>query len=80
MVNIRENVRHSITNKLSESRSKQLALDKVHDICHCLFTEKMSSSDVAKLFRISYDTVQKIQIRKNYSYISELYDEEVFND
>lgn len=75
-----ENVRHSINNKLSESRSKQLCLDKVHDICHCLFIEKMTPSEVAKHFKISYDTVQKIHVKKNYSYISELYEIERFND
>lgn len=75
-----ENVRHSIVNKLSESRSKQLYLDKVHDICHCLFIENMSVVDVSKHFKISYDTVQKIYSKKNYTYISELYEIERFND
>lgn len=79
-VTCRENVRHSITNKLSESRSNQLCLDKVHNICHCLFKENMTSSEVAKLLKVSYDCVQKIYSKKNYKYISELYEIEVFND
>ena len=74
------NVRHSIINKLSESRSNQMGLDTVHDICHCLFVERMTTAEISKKFGVSRDSIHKIKVKKNYKYISKLYELERFND
>jgi hypothetical protein len=72
-LSLRENIRHSIDNKLSPSRSIQFDLETVHRICEELFKNKKSSLEVSALLNVSYDAVYKIYIRKNYKYISDLY-------
>lgn len=67
------NVRHSIDNKLSPSRSMQLSEDKVHDICKLLFVDKMRNIHVSRKLNIPKTTIEKIKAGKNYKRISEQY-------
>lgn len=69
----RDNVRHSIENKLSISRSNQLSIQNVHKICEELFVNKKTAKQTSVELDLSYDAIHKILVRKNYSYISELY-------
>lgn len=69
----KENIRRSIDRGSSISRSKQLSISTVHEICRLLFVEGLGPKKTAEKLDVSIHAVKKISQRKNYAYISEIY-------